>query len=135
MDTPQITQHHVPAAAPIRRPDGRWVAGGKSPNPGGRPQAVIDVAAAAREFTSQALAVLVAVMHDPAAPHNARVSAANSVLDRGWGRAPATISFDDGGKAEAQRQEILKTLADAARKAHETMGGMSVIQPSDAESI
>lgn len=64
---------------------------------------------AAREYTDQALATLVSVMQDKEAPHAAKVSAANSVLDRGYGKASTVISGDeDGGAVKvATRIEIV----------------------------
>ena len=63
---------------------------GQSGNPTGRPKHVLadgrSVADLAREHTADALAVLIEVMENPTAAEAARVSAANSVLDRGWGR-------------------------------------------------
>jgi hypothetical protein len=52
-------------------------------------QAKIDIMSAAREFALDALMVLKTVAQDPAAPAAARVSAANSILDRGFGKAQA----------------------------------------------
>jgi hypothetical protein len=40
----------------------------------------------ARTHTAQALATLVAIMGNADAPATARVSAANAVLDRAWGK-------------------------------------------------
>jgi len=68
----------------------------------------------------EALGVLVSVMLDTEAPHNARVSAANSVLDRGFGRAPSTISITDADKDEAEdaeRRAFAAILVEATRSA------------------
>jgi hypothetical protein len=54
-------------------------------------QAKIDIMSAAREFALEALMVLKTVAQDPAAPAAARVSAANSILDRGFGKAEAIV--------------------------------------------
>lgn len=67
---------------------------GKSGNPGGRPKLtpeMVELREAARAKTAEALQVLIDVMSDAGAPSSARVTAASEVLDRGWGRAPATI--------------------------------------------
>jgi hypothetical protein len=45
----------------------------------------------AREHTEKALKTLERVMVEPSAPHAARVSAANSLLDRGWGKPKQAI--------------------------------------------
>jgi hypothetical protein len=53
----------------------------------------------ARAHTETALNVLQGIMNEPDAPHAARVSAANSLLDRGWGKpAQAITGGDDDDK-------------------------------------
>jgi len=47
----------------------------------------IDLKDLARQHTQRALETLVGVMSDDDAPANARITAANSLLDRGWGKA------------------------------------------------
>ena len=53
--------------------------------------------AAAKEHGTLALQTLVDVMRDDEAPHAARVSAANAVLDRGYGK-PALMGPGDEGQ-------------------------------------
>ncbi len=65
---------------------------GKSGNPGGRPRETGEVRALAREHTTEAVETLRAIMKNGSEPASARVAAANSLLDRGWGRAPQTIT-------------------------------------------
>jgi len=65
---------------------------GISGNPGGRPKVVGDVQLLARENTKEAIVTLRSVMADAKAPHSARVAAANSILDRGYGRPSQTIN-------------------------------------------
>lgn len=71
---------------------------GQSGNPSGRPKHVLadgkSLAELAREHTGTAIETLVEVMGDDAAPHNARVSAAGAILDRGWGRPKQDIGLD-----------------------------------------
>ena len=62
---------------------------GRSGNPGGRPKAVKDVEAAAREHTPLAMQTLADICADAAAPAAARVSAASTLLDRGLGKSVA----------------------------------------------
>ena len=69
---------------------------GQSGNPGGRPKGVASVRALAQEYTAEALGTLCTIMQDDDAPASARVTAANALLDRGWGRAPQTIADDEG---------------------------------------
>jgi len=67
---------------------------GESGNPSGRPAIVHEVKELAREHTTEAIQTLVKVMVDETAPPAARVAAANSVLDRGYGRAPQTLDVN-----------------------------------------
>ncbi len=72
---------------------------GKSGNPGGRPKAVLEVTELAREHSAAAIATLAKIMLDDAAPPAARVAAANSILDRGFGRPAQAVQVtgkDDG---------------------------------------
>jgi hypothetical protein len=49
----------------------------------------------ARSHTEAALNVLTGIMNQSSAPESARVAAANSLLDRGWGKAPQAIIGGD----------------------------------------
>ena len=68
--------------------------GGKRPGAGRRPGSSTKINAQqkrtlteiARDHTEQAIGVLTSIMSDTDAPAAARATAANSVLDRGWGR-------------------------------------------------
>src|SRR6266403_24228 len=66
---------------------------GKSGNPGGRPKGDIELRRAARERTAEALGTLIAIMRNVKAASAARVSAAQAILDRGWGKAIAPAAF------------------------------------------
>ncbi len=52
------------------------------------PRALTEIRSLARSHTRTALNVLVGIMRSKDATAAARVSAANALLDRGWGRAP-----------------------------------------------
>jgi hypothetical protein len=67
---------------------------GQSGNPGGRPKVVAEVRELARKHTSKAVETLVSIMTNTKAEPAARVSAANSLLDRGYGKPPQHISGD-----------------------------------------
>ena len=64
--------------------------GGARPGSGRKPgkvsKAKLDIAERARTHGEAALRTLAEIMQDTDAPHNARVSAANALLDRGYGR-------------------------------------------------
>ena len=74
---------------------------------------ITDVRDAARQHTRAAVETLVSVMEDKKAPHSARVAAANSLLDRGYGKAvqhiEAEINFYDALGLE-DRQTLLAAL-------------------------
>lgn len=60
-------------------------------------KALADIRSLARSHTEQALNVLVGVMGQTDAPPAARVSAANSILDRGWGKPAQPIENGEDG--------------------------------------
>ena len=59
---------------------------------------VTEIRSLARSHTRTAINVLVGVMRSKDATHAARVSAANAILDRGWGKAAQALG--DGGALE-----------------------------------
>jgi Family of unknown function (DUF5681) len=65
---------------------------GQSGNPGGRPKVVAEVRELARQHTTTAVETFVSIMTDPKAPPSARVSAANALLDRGYGKPSQHIT-------------------------------------------
>ena len=58
------------------------------------PLAPTNIRSLARKYTEQAIETLVHVMRQPTAPPAARVLAANSLLDRGWGKAAQLVAVD-----------------------------------------
>lgn len=64
---------------------------GKSGNPGGRPKGTGKVRELAREHTEAAIKALV----DSLADERLKVSAAQALLDRGWGKPTQHIAGDD----------------------------------------
>ena len=71
---------------------GRPFQKGVSGNPGGRPKVLGDVQELARQQSPEAINTLVTIMQNEKAPHAARVAAANSLLDRGYGKPTQPIS-------------------------------------------
>jgi hypothetical protein len=60
-------------------------------------KAPIEIKSLARSHTETALKTLAGIMMQPDAAPAARVAAANSLLDRGWGKATQPISGDEDG--------------------------------------
>jgi hypothetical protein len=90
----------------------KWTKGGPSPNPGGRPKVIRAVQVAAREHTEEAIDTLVTIMGDEKAHDSARVSAANAILDRGWGRAAQvveSVAIEDMTEEELN-EELARSL-------------------------
>ena len=92
---------------------------GQSGNPGGRPKEVAEVRELAREHTEDAINALTEIMKNKDAPPAARVSAANALLDRGFGRAPQSIDLNQTGPdlAEMLRERIERAKARTAKAA------------------
>ncbi len=64
---------------------------GQSGNPSGRPKEVGHVRELARKHTDAAIATLIEIGSDGAAPPAARVAAAQALLDRAWGKPSQAI--------------------------------------------
>lgn len=60
-------------------------------------KATADVKAAAQKHGAKAIETLAKIMSDTKSPVQARVAAANAILDRGYGKAPQAITGEDGG--------------------------------------
>ena len=58
-------------------------------------KAPTEIRSLARSHTESALTVLAAIMNKTDAPEAARVSAANALLDRGWGKPAQAITGGD----------------------------------------
>jgi hypothetical protein len=82
---------------------------GRSGNPGGRPKVVAEVKELARAHTGEAIETLVSIMTNPKSAPAARVSAANSLLDRGYGKPPQHITGEGGPRYVVRLPEPCKT--------------------------
>jgi hypothetical protein len=110
---------------------------GKSGNPGGRPKGDIELRRAARERTAEALATLVTIMRNTKAATAARVSAAEAILNRGWGKPVQPNAFTDveGNDRPFGRDIEFTDLEKARRIAHILAQGVKSLPPQQAESI
>lgn len=65
---------------------------GKTGNGRGRPKIPLDVKEAARAHTVEAIKTLADCVRTSKAPWQARVMAAEKLLDRGWGKADSNVN-------------------------------------------
>jgi hypothetical protein len=96
---------------------------GQSGNPGGRPKVIAELKELAKEHTAEAIQTLVSIMTNPKFAPAARVSAANALLDRGYGRPAQHITGDVAASYVARlpepaknAEEWIASLADAQNK-------------------
>ena len=88
--------------SPQRSKPGQF-APGQSGNPGGRPKDEHRVAELARSYTVEAIDTLVELMRD-GKDERVRGTAAQTLLDRGWGKAKVeVVSNGEGGYLELLR--------------------------------
>ncbi|MCP4265105.1 MAG: hypothetical protein GY777_05940 [Candidatus Brocadiaceae bacterium] len=69
-----------------RDSSGKFVKGAPSPNPSGRSKASKRISELAKAYTSDALEALSEIVNSRTSSDSARVQAANSLLDRAYGR-------------------------------------------------
>ena len=82
---------------------------GQSGNPGGRPKVAAEVKELARAHTGVAIETLVSIMTNTKSAPAARVSAANALLDRGYGKPPQHITGEGGPSYVIRAPEPCKT--------------------------
>ena len=92
------------------RPPGKPWKKGQSGNPGGRPKVIAEVKELARAHTGEAIQTLVSIMTNAKAAPAARVSAANALLDRGYGKPLQHITGEGGPVYVARIPEPCKTV-------------------------
>ena len=77
-------------------------------------KATVEIRSLARAHTETALRTLASIMTKEDAPDAARVAAANSLLDRGWGKpAQAIIGGDGDDPAISMIHRIERVIVDA----------------------
>jgi Family of unknown function (DUF5681) len=98
---------------------------GQSGNPGGRPKVVAEVRELARAHTGEAVQTLVSIMTNHKAAPAARVSAANALLDRGYGKPPQHITGENAPRYVALLPEPCKTAEEWVAKCGGSMAEKS----------
>lgn len=63
-------------------------------------KSLTEIRSIARSHTEAAINALLSVMNQPESPPAARVAAANSILDRGWGKPAQPIENGEDGAFE-----------------------------------
>ena len=79
---------------------------GQSGNPGGRPKVLGDMQELARQYTTDAVETLASIMLDGHAAPAARVTAANAILDRGYGKPAQHITGEVETRFVAELPEV-----------------------------
>ena len=102
---------------------GRPFQKGTSGNPGGRPKSARRRAGARQRKITEAINTLAAIMDDTKAPPAARVAAANSLLDRGYGKPTQPISqtltkIDPSTMSDAELASIVRNGIQADDRPH-----------------
>lgn len=96
---------------------------GQSGNPGGMPKGVREVRELARQHTATAMQALVEVCANKKAPPSARVSAASTLLDRGWGKPLQPVDINDSRPlAGVPAERLIAALTALSERAEEGGG-------------
>ena len=73
-------------------------------------KAKADLRSLARSHTEMCVRTLASIAKSPKAPAAARAYSANSLLDRGWGKAPVQLTGEDGGPLTVIIRQVLDTI-------------------------
>jgi hypothetical protein len=100
---------------------------GHSGNPGGKPKLEAGVRELARKYTRKAINTLIGILDDPKANAAARSFAANSLLDRGYGKPTQHIETNVtilDSLSETELRALAAAIAGLAGEPQETTGGL-----------
>ena len=93
-------------------------------------KAAAEIKALAKKHSKAAIKVLAAIMNQADGPATARVSAAQALLDRGWGKAAQPVAGEDGGLPVLAKIE--RVIVDPAPESKEqNSSGDEIAQPED----
>jgi hypothetical protein len=88
-----------------------------------RSKAAAQIKVLARRHSRAAIKVLAAIMNQADGPATARVSAAQALLDRGWGKAAQPLAGEEGGMAVLARIERVIVDSKDDRPGNESSSG------------
>ena len=90
-----------------------------------------EIKALAKKHSKAAIKVLAAIMNQADGPATARVSAAQALLDRGWGKAAQPVAGEDGGlPVLAKIERVIVDPATESKSKQNSSGGEDT-QPED----
>jgi hypothetical protein len=94
-------------------------------------KAAAEIKALAKKHSKAAIKVLAAIMNQADGPATARVSAAQALLDRGWGKAAQPMAGEDGGlPVLAKIERVIVDPATESKERQNSSGGETA-QPED----
>jgi hypothetical protein len=110
---------------------------GQSGNPAGASKGLREVAAAAKAYTDEMLAILVAIARDIKASTPARASAAQYVIDRGWGKPQQSMTMKrEGNYRDLSDDDLIDELIALTREGEgEGITGDSFTTQGDPEKL
>ena len=94
-------------------------------------KAAAGVRALARRHSKAAVKTLAAIMNNEEGPATARVSAAQALLDRGWGKAAQRSAGEDGGLPVLAKIERVIVDPATESKDKQNSSGDEDAQPED----
>jgi hypothetical protein len=96
-----------------------WKKGAPSPNPGGRPALFAELREAAQLEGPASIRKLAEIRDNPKAPYLAQIAAANSLLDRGYGRPMQSVAIAELPKPGPIQHVTPSMSAEEAGKLYE----------------
>lgn len=108
---------------------GRWLPGGPSPNPKGRPVVLAELRKLARQHTTMAMDRLVEIIQDDKQLGATRVAAISLLLDRGYGKPVQPIETGAAGAFEEMDDSALDVYI--RKKARELLIDETAVENED----
>ena len=114
---------------------GRWLPGGGSPNPAGRPALPADLRKQLAEAAPGAVARLVELMQSP--DERIALLAAREILDRALGRPAQAVEVDDGRDQAMVHYNLIvrQQVLDNLNRIHDQGGDVTDLPSEDLAEI